>query len=365
MKHSIVIVINALHSGGTEKTCIEIARHLSERYQIAVAALTIGGPAEQELRQMGARVEILGASNPLKTIRAVIRLVSVMRELRPEAILTFLYFSDLFGAVIAKAISRRSRIYWNVRNNVLARHQAGLSYYGAKLCAWASRFLPYEVVYCSGEARIQHEALGFRPLRSAVVENCAAAVPFSFNPKARSDFRRGRFDGEFVFLFIGRFDPVKRVDLYIEACARTLRSSGGALRFAIAGREMDQGNPNLRQMVETSGCAERFELLGFVQERERLYSAADCLIVTSETEGSPNIVYEAIATQLPVIILGTVGTEAIAGVSVRRLASRDLDSLVAAMGDQARSPAPRRRAELQSFAMHPLVDYYRKSLSCH
>jgi len=360
-----VIIINALHSGGTERTCIEIARHFLKRYQITVVALTIGGPAEQELRRMGARVEVLQASTPLTATLALIRLVRVLREHRPEAILTFLYFSDLVGSLTAKVFARRSRVYWNVRNNVLAKEQTGFSYYAAKVCAWASRFLPHEVVYCSAVSLAQHEAIGFRPHRSAVVENCAEAVPFSFSQESRDEFRRGRFDGEFVFLFVGRFDAVKRVDLYIEACARAYRSFGGALRFVIAGRGMDPNNSQLLEMITATGCADRFELLGFVEDRQRLYSAADCLILTSETEGSPNVVYEAIATQLPVIILGTIGTECIAAESVYRIESRDLDLLASTMGSRARSPvrdAGSRTSMRSRLAVHPLAAYYRKLL---
>ena len=315
---------------------------------------------------MGVRVEVLGASNPLNAIIALIRLAKLLRESRPDAILTFLYLSDLVGSVTAKVFARGSKVYWNVRNNVLGRKQTGFgSYYAAKVCALASRSLPHQVVYCSQASRLQHEAIGYRPIRSTIVENCAEAVPFSFSHEARNEFRSGRFDGEFVFLFVGRFDPVKRVDLYIEACARAHRSLKRALRFTIAGRGMDPNNLALRAMIRGTACPERFELLGFVEDRQRLFSAADCLILTSETEGSPNVVYEAIATKLPIIILGTIGTERILGNSVHRIESRDLDLLVSAMTSQALSPVPDAGSRISlssSFAVHPLAVYYRKSL---
>jgi glycosyltransferase involved in cell wall biosynthesis len=364
-KRSIVVVINALHSGGTEKTCIEVARHFSERYHVKIVSLTGGGPAESELRGMGVQVEVLRASNPLSAIFALVRLGKVLREYRPEVILTFLYFSDLAGSLTARIFAPHSKVYWNVRNNVLTRRQTGFSYYAAKLCAWTSHFLPHEIVYCSETARTQHEAIGYRPARSAVVENSAGAVPFSFSREARGEFRRGRFDGAFVFLFVGRFDAVKRVDVYIEACARVYRSSGEALRFAIAGRGMDPSNVQLLKMITATGCADRFELLGFVEDRQRLYSAADCLVLTSETEGSPNVVYEAVATKLPAIILGTIGTEGVRSESVYRIGSRDLESLVSAMRNHARSAAPDpviRHSKRPPITAHPLATYYGRLL---
>jgi glycosyltransferase involved in cell wall biosynthesis len=96
-----------------------------------------------------------------------------------------------------------------------------------------------------------------------------------------------------------------------------------------------------------------------------LYSAADCLVVTSESEGSPNVVYEAIATGLPSILYATEGTEDIVAPLVTRLPRRDIDALVAAMLEAARrGPAAREFASRDWSAPipHPLVEYYRGEL---
>jgi glycosyltransferase involved in cell wall biosynthesis len=369
VRRSIVIIINALHSGGAEKTCIEIVRRLLPRYEVTVVGLLIGGPAERELRAIGVRVLLLRASGPLRAAAALFRLARLLRECKPDVILTFLYFSDLIGALMASVFARGAHVYWNIRNNVLTKEQTGFaSYCAARVCARVSRVLPYEVVYCSPVSKAQHEAIGYRPRRSAVVENSAVAVPFAFSSKARSELRKGRFEQEYAFLFAARFDPVKRVDVYIDACARAHRSLGAGVRFLLAGRGMEAGNARLLRMIEATGCAHRFTLLGFVADRQRLYSAADCLILTSESEGSPNVVYEAIATQLPVIILGTVGTEHIVADSVERIPTRDLESLAVAMVNRARHPVTdpggRESARSGTTALHPLVSYYEKALSC-
>lgn len=363
-----MIIINALHSGGAEKTCIEIVRHFLPRYQVTVVGLLIGGPAERELREIGVRVEVLKASNPLRALAALFRLARLLRACKPDVIFSFLYFSDLVGSVMTRMFARRTKIYWNIRNNVLVKGQTGFaSYCAARICAWVSRILPDEVVYCSSVSRAQHEALGYRPRHSVVVENSAAAVPFAFSREARGAFRRGRFEEEVAFLFVGRYDPVKRVDVYIDACARAHRTLGNRLRFLLAGRGMDTDNPELLRMIHATGCADRFTLLGFVADRQQLYSGADCLILTSETEGSPNVVYEAIATRLPVIILATIGTEHIVADSVQRLATRDVDSLAAAMVSLVRQAGPdvaaRVAQEPSVAALHPLVAYYDRVLS--
>jgi glycosyltransferase involved in cell wall biosynthesis len=362
-----MIIINALHSGGAEKTCIEIVRHFLPRYEITVVGLLIGGPAERELRELGVHVEVLNSSSPLQAAVALFRLAKLLRERKPDVILTFLYFSDLIGSSMAKVFARNASIYWNIRNNVLAKKQTGFaSYCAARVCAWVSRMLPDEVIYCSSVSRAQHEAIGYHPRRSAVVENSAAAVPFVFSREARGELREGQFGEEVAFLFVGRYDPVKRVDVYVEACALAHHSLGSGVRFLLAGRGMDEDNPAVLRMIKATGCADRFTLLGFVDDRQRLYSGADCLILTSESEGSPNVVYEAIATRLPVIILGTIGTEHIVANSVEHLATRDVDSLAAAMVRRALQPVTNAAARVPTqssvAALHPLVAYYEAAL---
>ncbi len=371
MRPSVLIVINSLHSGGTEKTCIELARYLNGRCDLEVVSLVIGGPAEQELRDLGVKVTVLQADNMRRMLWSFAKLARVMRRHNPQTVITFLYIADLFGGVLARLLLRRARVFWNIRNNVLARSRTGFSTFAiSRLNGFVSRFVPDTVVYCSHLAKAQHESIGYRSSDDPVVENSIRAVPFTFSADKRSAARVGNADGEFQFLFVGRFDPVKCVDVYIDACARLYRALGGNLRFQIAGRGMDAGNPWLVQALEKSGVGERFALLGFVSDQQQMYSAADCLVVTSESEGSPNAVYEAMATQLPVIILGTLGTENLSDPLVCRLNGRDMDQLVEAMKAHAvggaSMPASRRTIEGadSSFAEHPLVTFYRRTLRC-
>jgi glycosyltransferase involved in cell wall biosynthesis len=170
-----------------------------------------------------------------------------------------------------------------------------------------------------------------------------------------------------MFLFVGRFDVVKRVDLFIEACARVHRAGQGNMRFLIAGQGMESQNRDLTAMLRRSGVADRFELLGHVCDPQMLYSAADCLIVTSESEGSPNVVYEAIATRLQSVILATPGTETISGFGVLRLPTRSIEALTDAMtrlgalgipDSATRWPSEAARA----VAEHPLVTFYKSML---
>jgi len=80
-----------------------------------------------------------------------------------------------------------------------------------------------------------------------------------------------------------------------------------------------------------------------------LMNAADCLLVTSDAEGSPTIVQEALATNLPVVSVdvGDVA-ERLKGVTCSRVTRRDPSALGRALGEVLNPPRRsdgRRRAE--------------------
>jgi hypothetical protein len=154
--------------------------------------------------------------------------------------------------------------------------------------------------------------------------------------------------------------------LYIQACGK-IAANCDRVRYVIAGRDMVPANRWLAEQLEHSRRPEQFDLLGFVADREGLYSAADCLVVTSESEGSPNMVYEAMATGLPVIILGTLGTEAISAPLVERLASRDpillADSMLRRSGQSLTDDMRAKASAAVSSVRHPMVAYFEREFA--
>lgn len=370
-RRSVLIIAATLDYGGAEVTCVELARRLHERYRVEVLALLNDGPAADEIRAAGIPVSALRANSAWRKLTTCWRLMWKLRAQKPEFVITFLYLSDLIGGVFAKILVPKTRVFWNIRNNVLDRSQMGrYTYIASKLGAVFSRLVPHTIVYCSPLAKSQHEAMGYRCIRSSVVENSTSGVPFCFGVDSRMSFRAGRFDNEFVFLFVGTFTQIKRVDLFIEACAATYRLAGGNVKFAIAGRNMHSGNSQLMRQIEATGISQRFVPLGHLPDRQQLFSGADCLVVTSESEGSPNVVFEALATELQVIIYGTKGTEHLTGPGVWRIPERRMEALVAAMKETLKRGISSRAPALSTDGAgrpppreHPLATYYKRVMA--
>ncbi len=100
--------------------------------------------------------------------------------------------------------------------------------------------------------------------------------------------------------FVGRLDRVKRPLLLIEV-ARELARQAPALDFTIA---VAGDGPEEEPLISRIGAARierRFRLLRHVDRPEEVYAAADLLVMTSEAEGVPLAMLEALATRTPVV----------------------------------------------------------------
>jgi glycosyltransferase involved in cell wall biosynthesis len=98
-------------------------------------------------------------------------------------------------------------------------------------------------------------------------------------------------DREFVVAWVGRLDPVKRLDILIQ-CAAVLTAVPA--RFLVVGDGPDR--PRLEQLLRHSGAGQRVRT-----DTDAILSAADAFLFPSLTEGMPNAVLEAMACGLPVV----------------------------------------------------------------
>ena len=102
----------------------------------------------------------------------------------------------------------------------------------------------------------------------------------------------------FVIGGVGRLVPQKNFDLFLEVAARCL-AARPELYFVIAGTGPLEAN--LKAEADKLGLADKVRLLGHVEDRVGLYHAMDVFLMTSDFEGTPMVLLEAMASGLPVV----------------------------------------------------------------
>lgn len=212
------------------------------------------------------------------------------------------------------------------------------------------------VIAVSEEIRQVLIRAGARPERVTTVLNSIDPAQFvrdrALEAPARADLG---LPGDAVVLgAVGRAEPQKRFDLLIDVFAG-VAAERPRLHLVIAGDGSSLAA--LRRQVETLGpVRDRIHLLGHRADVARLHHAFDVFVQSSDYEGTPNAVLEAMALGTPVVATRAGGTAEIAfdGVHGRLVDCGDRAGLAAAMTelvdrpDRARAFAEAARARVES-----------------
>lgn len=108
----------------------------------------------------------------------------------------------------------------------------------------------------------------------------------------------GADGGRMLIGAVGRLSPEKGFDRLIRAASELL-AEGRELELWIAGEGDERGH--LEQLIATLGCDRHVRLLGHVAAPQTMFQACDIFVLSSLSEGLPNVVLEAMAYEIPVI----------------------------------------------------------------
>ena len=175
-------------------------------------------------------------------------------------------------------------------------------------------------------------------LGAAVPSDLVSVIPVALKPPKIAG-RRKRSTGEpMVFGAAGRLDRQKGFDILVRAAADLLKGGADA-RFVLAGtgpRERE-----LKALIGDLGIADRFELLGFVEDMDGFFGAIDVFVLPSRTERRPLALMEALARGVFAIAadVGAVGEMIEDGRTGLLVPPDDPDALARAMREVVRQPS--------------------------
>jgi glycosyltransferase involved in cell wall biosynthesis len=163
------------------------------------------------------------------------------------------------------------------------------------------------VVAVSSEIGRELVRCGADPARVATVLNGIDHRQFRRDPERVAGARAGLGvkAGEIVIGAVGRLEPQKRFDLLLDSFARIVDRFPQS-RLLIVG-DGSQRQP-LAAQIDTLKLGERCRLVGHVDDVVPAYHAFDLLVQSSDYEGTPNAVLEAMAFEVPIVATAAGGT---------------------------------------------------------
>jgi len=171
-----------------------------------------------------------------------------------------------------------------------------------RLNRWSLPSAHRVVTVCGAFARQLTAREGVRPerifVRHNAIESNGAARPSAADTRALKA-RLGIPEGSRVVLAVGRFSREKGHSDLVRALGR-LRAQDPSLDFRLLLVGEGPERVHVEAAARESGVADLLVFAGHVSDVSPFYAAADVLALPSHSEGSPNVLLEAMAAGLPV-----------------------------------------------------------------
>lgn len=204
------------------------------------------------------------------------------------------------------------------------------------------------LIAVSSEIRGELVRCGAAPNRIEVVLNGIDHRTFDRDPSKRPDVRRQLqiAEDEIVVGAVGRLEPQKRFEVLMQAMALVRRTRAN-VRLIIAGEGSSRGA--LEQAMRDLNLGSACRLLGHCSDVPAVHHAFDLFVQSSDYEGTPNAVLEAMALRTPVVATDVGGTAELMTHEVHGLIVRPNDPhLLATAIERAIQDPTTRRARVDA-----------------
>jgi GalNAc-alpha-(1->4)-GalNAc-alpha-(1->3)-diNAcBac-PP-undecaprenol alpha-1,4-N-acetyl-D-galactosaminyltransferase len=287
----IIFVIPSLAAGGAERVATSLVNYWSGvGEEVTLATLDFEeadfyslSPSVERVALGLGEVSSSGLHRIDKNFRRVRRLRRVIRQSRPDVVISFLAYTNVL--VLTAALGLGVPVVVSERTNTI-QSQAGR----------AVDLLRRGLYPQAHAVVVQTEAVAEWARRFVK----AAAVRVIPNPvhQPKTDLHSTQEERNPIVLAMGRLVPVKGFDVLLQAFARCAPSYPDWI-LRIVGDGPERGR--LQALADKLGISPRVKLDPFLKEPETAFKSAGLFVLSSQYEGFPNVLLEAMACGLPVI----------------------------------------------------------------
>ncbi len=291
---NVLHIIYGLQLGGAENQVVTLAPALSgDRYTIHVCCLRHGGVQANALRARGIHVVSLNMRLRYWPI-AIFRLYRLIVQLNVQIVHTHLYDAGIWGRLVGKlagvpiiVTTEHGMTLWKKRRHLLL--ERFVNQFTDKMIAVSDDIR---------QRRIHDE--GVSPEKIIMIPNAVAIERFSrMNSRERVRIELGIDPSSPVIGTVARLVTAKQLDCLLEA-ARVVCEAIPKARFLII------GDGPLREKLEAQALQleltpQHVTFLGSRLDIPELLPALDIFALSSEREGIPVSMLEAMAASRPVV----------------------------------------------------------------
>jgi glycosyltransferase involved in cell wall biosynthesis len=296
-RFKVFYLITELNVGGAERALAQLLAGLDrDRFEPVVACLYgSSSPVAASIRARGIPVLDLGMAHKWQ-LGSFWRLYRSLQEERPDILHTWLFHANVTGRVLGRLAG--------VPVVVCGERTMGMESHWRYLVNRLTLFLADRVVCVSEQvAAFCARRIGLSPDKAVVIPNGVEFPgPSAQLTKQAAREALGLSTDKTLIGTVARLDPVKRLDVLLTALA--LLDDAHAIIVGYGSEEQ-----RLKAMAEDLGLEARVQFVGYQQDVWPWLAACDVFALSSDWEGMPNAVLEAMGMGVPVVATAAGGTQ--------------------------------------------------------
>ncbi|MDB5888916.1 MAG: glycosyltransferase [Rhodocyclales bacterium] len=299
----VLFISSGLGVGGAETALERLIPYLqAKRVVCEVASLREIGEVGARMLAVGISIHAIGMQPPKPSLKGLWRLFRLIRHFKPDVIQGWMYHGNI-AAQIARLAAPRAVVLGAIHQTLVR----------PEMDPWTTRavirldallsHLANRTIYVAHGAAEQHVARGYSKRAAMVVPNGFDTQRFAPDSETRRARRAElRFsDADFVIGTVGRYHPVKDHAGFLRAAIEVAQRFAH-VRFVMAGAGLDMHNVELAPLLMHRALHGRVSMLGARDDVPRLMQALDLFVLSSLSEGLPNVVAEAMSCGVPCVV---------------------------------------------------------------
>lgn len=357
---NIIFLTQRLAVGGAERQLVSLAQGLAARgHRATIATFYPGGALASGLAEAGVRHFDVSKRGRFDVVGPLLRLGRLLAAEQPHVVNSWLTVPNIVTGTF-RALGCRWPLIWSIRHAIddfsmfdwLARATDAVE---PHLARFANR-----IVVNSEAGRLRAIAAGFPADRMVVLPNGIDTDRFRPDPEGAHLLRRawGIPDNALLVGHPARIDPTKGHDTFIDAAA-LLAATDARLHFVCPGTGDSKLLKELQARTHSLGLTARMHWPGLVLDMPAAYSALDLAVMCSSSEGWPNVVGEALACGVPMVVTDVGDAARIVPVGIPVVPPNDPATLATAI---RHAVGERRTAPVEALRRHIEVSFARRAM---
>ena len=290
----VCFLAGTLGQGGAERQLYYMLVSLRDAGAVPrVLCLTEGEYWQERIEALGVRVDWVGQGK--SPIRRLARIIRQLKRDPPDILQSQHFFANSYVAAAARIL--RLHDIGAIRGDAFEELESNPGLRG-----WLSLRLPRALAANSQTAIENALTLGVARHRLSFLPNAVDTTMFTEGQRQPGKPIR--------VLTVGSLVPVKRIDRFL----RTISRVSGRTSMPVEGLIVGDGplRAELESQARELGLAEdKVRFCGTVPDAGAWYREADIMLLTSDREGTPNVVLEAMAFGLPIVATRVGGLPAV------------------------------------------------------